>query len=594
MGLGLAALAAGLGLLEAGFVRERASARENLRARRATLEQYAAAAVRDTLHRALEEAHGRIERAREDPLAPAEGLLLVEGGDQVLPRVATHRSDAGPSGQALADAVRDGTVSVSRDDSPWTQRLHLADALRRSILRNEVQGIPAAFRTLLSHRARFVIEAARDLPLMIGVLELFVAHETPERLFIQGLLRDGLVDSHATSLEGLQPALLRARSAFSDADFQALAARLVAIAAASHVRKDDFEERVLDVPFPPLDLSGAQPPTLLRGWYIEADGRVSSLRGVHVKLNELLDRTTQEMRERGLLGPDETVSIEGTPPPQLVMDQLRPVVRSSLWETSEWELDRAFRLKTGLIALCGTLALGIVVFAWLDQARRRRYLQLKSDFVAAVSHELKTPLASLRVMTETLQNRVAGIPGTRDYPARMLREIDRLVILVENILSFNRLEKDRWVPRLQDITLAQALPAIETELACFSRAKVRLLAEGLDEATIRADPEMLQLLFANLTRNACQYNTRDPVEIRVNASRTDRLRVQFSDNGVGIAPEDRARIFGEFYRGASSAVVTHGSGLGLAVCRRIMLLHQGSIAVAASGTNGTTFELLFP
>jgi signal transduction histidine kinase len=307
----------------------------------------------------------------------------------------------------------------------------------------------------------------------------------------------------------------------------------------------------------------------------------------------VLVEVEKEMARRRLIAPGDHVVFASEVRASEPVDLVRVSVDSPEWARMERSTERLFAFKTGLIAVCGLLAAALVGLVLLDQGRKQRFLQLRSDFVATVSHELRTPLASLRVMTETLERRVSGTPGMRDYPARMIGEIDHLIFLVENILSFNRLDKGRWAPNVGDVALTDVLPSIHEEASNFSRVPVMVHAESLDGARVSADPEMLRLLFANLTRNACQYNARDCVDIRIDAARTDRLRVLFSDNGTGVSETDRERIFDEFYRGKSAPSGSRGSGLGLALCRRIMQLHRGTIRVADSGPEGTTFELTF-
>jgi signal transduction histidine kinase len=114
------------------------------------------------------------------------------------------------------------------------------------------------------------------------------------------------------------------------------------------------------------------------------------------------------------------------------------------------------------------------------------------------------------------------------------------------------------------------------------------------EVSLEADGAMLELLFANLFRNACLYGTRDPVDIRVTATGGQVVRIQVSDNGAGIPAGDVERVFDEFHRASSTAAVTRGTGLGLAICRRIARLHGGDLRVAFTGPEGTAFEIELP
>jgi signal transduction histidine kinase len=589
---GLLTLAAGLGALEHVLILERDDARSGLAARREALALYAGAAFRDALHARLEAASSRIRRAKDDYLQPAGDLFLAEDGDQLLPRLATPRpGDAAPA-RALFLAARDGGLEVPSDDSPGSEEIRLAMQLRDATVRGERAAIETSFRALLAHRAGFVVPPAQDLPLMLGVLDHFAGHVKPDARLMSAVLRTGLTDPHAGRLEGLQPALLRARPQFSAADFNFLADRIRDLSGTAQVAHDDFDARVAEAVQPRIDDSRVSGPSVVGDWYVEP-GDEHTKRGVRVQRSEVVRDVAREMLSRGLIREGDRLEI---PPPShdpVLLASLSLAVLSPEWDRAAKAIDRRFALKTGLVALCGLLAIGVIGLGLMEQARRHRYLQLKSDFVAAVSHELKTPLASLRVMAETLERRVTDAPGVRDYPARMLRDIDQLIFLVENILSFNRLDRGRWTPRLGEVALADLIQSVREEAAVCARRPVTIHADGMDGARVQADPEMLRLLFTNLTRNACQYNEREPVEIQVEAAQTDRMRVRFRDNGIGVADREREQIFEEFYRGTSSGKATRGSGLGLALCRRIMRLHQGSIRVAESGPAGTTFELTF-
>jgi two-component system sensor histidine kinase SenX3 len=184
------------------------------------------------------------------------------------------------------------------------------------------------------------------------------------------------------------------------------------------------------------------------------------------------------------------------------------------------------------------------------------------------------------------------VPDARDYPARLLRDIDGMSFLVENILSFNRLTRGRSRPRSDTVSLSELVTSACDD-ARERTARSVALAANVGDASVRGDPELLRLLFRNLAVNAVSYNERDP-EIRVDlGTRPDRgVEVLFRDNGVGIGSEEREAVFEDFHRG-NAAAMARGTGLGLALCRRIMALHGGTIAVADSDAGGTTFSLRF-
>ncbi|MDH5637227.1 MAG: hypothetical protein OEZ04_01915, partial [Nitrospinota bacterium] len=120
-------------------------------------------------------------------------------------------------------------------------------------------------------------------------------------------------------------------------------------------------------------------------------------------------------------------------------------------------IDKRFRLKSSFVLSSGMLGVIIAALAILAQWRKARMTELKSDFVATVSHELKTPLASIRLLAETMEHGEESGSPTPGYPRRIVEAVDGLGFLVENILSFNRLGKDGWRLRKSFVSLGQAV-----------------------------------------------------------------------------------------------------------------------------------------
>ena len=346
----------------------------------------------------------------------------------------------------------------------------------------------------------------------------------------------------------------------------------------------------------PVEAEKVTEPSIARSsqgfWFLRAGA--AGVRGVAVDLGAILKRIAQDMRDRSLLESDDRIEIvirDGHPValPGVELHVVSPHLRRARGDIAERHL-----IKLALLGLCGGMGLAICVLALVLQHRRRRLLELKSHFIASVSHELRTPLASMRVLVETLARRTRGMPEVRDYPARVLSDIDGMSFLVENILSFNRLAKGQWQQRTTAVKLAEVVASACEEAEEWHSRPIEVEAD-LSDVVLQAEPELLRLLFRNLALNAVTYNRRDPVEISVHLASGpgQALDVLFRDNGVGIATDERERVFGEFYRGDASAMA-RGSGLGLALCRRIMAMHDGTITVVDSSDEGTTFRLRFP
>jgi two-component system, OmpR family, sensor histidine kinase SenX3 len=594
LGCGLLALGWGLVSLQRLFAQETEDARAQLRAHRGELERYATEALRQKLHQRLRESIPAINRAVEDPLAPADGLYLFFRNYQFLPRLPRPRSGTQTPARQLYGELLQG-LADPKAPAPLPERLDLLRKVEAALAAGDAARAEQRLEALLRHRAENPLPAALELPFTVLLIERLQRGAETASL-VRGLVRGGLPDEFGGMAQGagLQRDLLRECQRFTQPDFDFLRERILRLSAALGESSEAFESRVQELGsgalVTPLELSG---PTLLGGrWYLESDGEL--VRGIAVEFEQTLQEFTREMRERGLTGAADQVQLGRVDPVQ-PLSSLRLELVMPRWSAMEEDILRRYRLKTMLVAICGALAVAIVVLAGLAQHRKYRFLELKSDFVATVSHELRTPLASIRLLAETLERRAGSSPEVRDYPTRIIQAADGLHFLVENILSFNRIDKGRWVPQFTRVRLEELVGTLRADLAGATSTPVNLTAD-VGELELTADPSLLRLLLSNLGRNACAYNRRSPVELslRAHTSAEHGCVVLFSDNGIGIPESAWENVFQDFYRLKPPGPEVHGSGLGLALCRKIMHVHGGSIRVATSGPQGTTFALTFP
>ena len=594
LGLGLAMLLWGLATLQSMIITERRDTRARIDDQTAALEEFALRALQLQLEDVLREAGPQLEAAQRDPLLPAAGLVFVERGTLGLPRPGPRQSTDTPA-HHLYQALRSGAPIDAEPQTPWADRLVLFTDFRDAIEEGDAGPIERSFREILRHRSLHVIDSRLDLVARVAALDLLTERSQPDPGLMEDALRRGLRDGRgALVIEGLQRALLERRARFSAPDFTFLADRVIALSRQSGVRVDDFAMRRSERPrdmFVPARASG---PMLLDFGRVFVRPRTAEvLLGTEVELDEAVAGVEEEMRAKGLLEPADRLVSPTVTSETLELASLHiPVVAPQLVRAAE-QADQRFWLKTSFVILCAVLASLLVVLAAVLQSRRLRFVELKSNFVAAVSHELRTPLASIRLMAETLERRTKGLPGARDYPSRIVQESDDLAFLVDNLLSFNRLDKGRWKPRCEAIDGADLAATLEDDLSVLASRPFALHHEGLADVRLWADPELLRLLLRNLAKNACNYNERDPIELRVHATASsDGWVVRFSDNGVGIAASERNKVFTDFYR--SPKTRARGSGLGLSICRQIMQAHDGDLEIAESSPEGTTFRLRFP
>ncbi|MBX3188218.1 MAG: HAMP domain-containing histidine kinase [Labilithrix sp.] len=262
-----------------------------------------------------------------------------------------------------------------------------------------------------------------------------------------------------------------------------------------------------------------------------------------------------------------------------------------------------------IVIIVGAIAIVLVA------EKERRVSALKSEFVANVSHELKTPLALVRMFAEMLQSgRVQTDAKKQEYLDVILRESERLSALIENVLDFARLERGRGSYEFAEGDVGDAVTrAANVYRYRAEREGVNLVvAVEADLPRARIDERAIQLAVINLVDNALKYAPDgESITIRAKADHGG-VRVEVTDEGPGIAPEDRQRIFERFVRLRSSApsgagagdVTPHpsdklrspvrGSGIGLALVKHIAESHGGRAWVDAAPGAGSTFIFTIP
>jgi signal transduction histidine kinase len=237
-------------------------------------------------------------------------------------------------------------------------------------------------------------------------------------------------------------------------------------------------------------------------------------------------------------------------------------------------------------------------FAAMSSAIERQVTELKRtdemrrELIANVSHDLRTPLASLRGYIETLlikeSNRSQEMTSHLEVA---LRQADQLGRLVDALFELARLESGTVAPRLEPISIAELLQDIAMRF-CIAADRRGVALQTLLDLTgvmVMADVEQIERALGNLLENAIQHTPRGG-QVRIEmASETDLVRIRVVDTGRGIAPEHLPRIFERFYSVRDRADRGH-TGLGLAIVKRIIELHAQSVSILSKPGAGTTVE----
>jgi two-component system, OmpR family, sensor histidine kinase SenX3 len=244
----------------------------------------------------------------------------------------------------------------------------------------------------------------------------------------------------------------------------------------------------------------------------------------------------------------------------------------------------------------GVESVGAVAFI-ADVTEGRRILAMRRDFIANVSHELKTPLAALAVLAETLAEGVDAATMTV-LADRVQAEAHRLADLVDDILDLSQAEAVEVVHR--PVSMRMVLTEVQAELADIAADRgVDLLVEPVpEEARVAGDHRQLRALVTNLVENAIKYSgdggERSVVRVTTETA-GERVWVHVEDRGIGISEAHLDRIFERFYRvDRARSRESGGTGLGLSIVRHIARTHRGDVTVRSVEGEGSTFTVDLP
>ncbi len=247
-----------------------------------------------------------------------------------------------------------------------------------------------------------------------------------------------------------------------------------------------------------------------------------------------------------------------------------------------------------IITACAIIVLGTLSLLVAAENERRTSMQ-KSEFVANVSHELKTPISLIRMFTELLLMRRAPEEKQAEYLQIIHLETERLTALVENVLDFARLDQGKVRYEMAPLDVSEAIgSAVEVFRHRATRAGVQVVFErGEQPVEILGDKRMIEQALFNLLDNALKYAPGSAhiwVQLR---QEPHAVEITVRDEGPGVTPEERRRIFQRFVRGRLAAQA-RGSGIGLSLVKSIMEGHHGEVHLDPSSGSGATFVLRFP
>ena len=275
---------------------------------------------------------------------------------------------------------------------------------------------------------------------------------------------------------------------------------------------------------------------------------------------------------------------------------MRDAVRGAMAGVAAGPLEINVADRT-LIVSARPLPDGGAVVAVQDLTTRRRLETIRRDFVANVSHELKTPLTVIAGFAETLRDRELPSDNRDRFLDTIEANTKRMQRIVDDLLDLSRYESGSWRPNVVSNDLAGVVSDVFAGVTRAADAKNLTLSfqTSADADRIDADPTALRQVLANLVENAVRHTTRGGITVSAEAPPRGGATLRVRDTGSGIPTEHLGRIFERFYRvDAGRAREEGGTGLGLAIVRHLVEAHGGSVRAESIVGQGTTITVHFP
>lgn len=237
-----------------------------------------------------------------------------------------------------------------------------------------------------------------------------------------------------------------------------------------------------------------------------------------------------------------------------------------------------------------------VLVVMADKTEMRRLDEVRRDFVANISHELKTPIGAVTLLAEAMHQAADDPDTVRHFAERLSDEAARLATLTREIIELSRLQAEEGLEPLELLDLNDVVAAAVDHNQVSARARgLEIVIGSEDKATVLGDSSRLVMAISNLITNAITYST-PPGRIGIGVTKAGKfVEVAVTDSGIGMSPEEAERVFERFYRtDQARSRSTGGTGLGLSIVKHIVSHHGGDIRVWSRPNHGSTFTLRFP
>jgi two-component system, OmpR family, sensor histidine kinase SenX3 len=278
-------------------------------------------------------------------------------------------------------------------------------------------------------------------------------------------------------------------------------------------------------------------------------------------------------------------------------DLVRAVRRDGQIRETELTLQRGRPTQpVHLTARVAPLSSRLVLALVEDRTRERRVEAIRRDFVANVSHELKTPVGAINLLAEAVQEASDDPEAVERFAARMQKEGDRLSHLVQQIIDLSRLQGNEPLELPTPVTVDEVVArAIDASSIDAQAKQISLVQDGEHGLVALGSEDQIAVAVGNLVANAVAYSPDGSHVVVAARAAEEMVEITVTDQGIGIAPDELDRIFERFYRvDPARHRSTGGTGLGLAIVKHVAASHGGEVRVWSSPGEGSSFTLTLP
>ncbi|WP_028650316.1 sensor histidine kinase [Nocardioides halotolerans] len=285
---------------------------------------------------------------------------------------------------------------------------------------------------------------------------------------------------------------------------------------------------------------------------------------------------------------------------QLVSEELdrlvRDVRRDGQIRETELVMERPAAPARHVTARVAPLGSHLVLALVEDRTRERRVEAVRRDFVANVSHELKTPVGAIRLLAEAVSDASDDPEAVTRFAGRMLTESDRLTHLVQQIIELSRLQADDPLDTPAAVRIDDVIAvAVDTSAIDADARRIEIVTGGTPGLEVLGNEEQVTAAVANLVANAVSYSAPDSTVLVTTKADQASVEISVVDQGIGIPPDEIDRIFERFYRvDPARHRSTGGTGLGLSIVKHVAATHGGDVTVWSVEGQGSTFTLTLP